>query len=123
MPSTATLTPTKVGPNGTGKIADLVAGLAAATSGGDAFSVKGNEVLIVSNGDGSPHTVTVKAVANNFGHVETANDIVQAVAAGKITVIGPLEPAKYADANGLAQITWSALTSMKVGIRTFATTS
>jgi hypothetical protein len=123
-PTTATLTPVKVGPNGTGKIADLVAAAAQqALVDGDAFACQGKEVLIVNNTDSGAHTVTIKAVADNFGLVSTSNDIVQAVAAGKVAVIGPFDPAKYADASGLCQIRYSAITGVLLDLLTFSVTS
>lgn len=121
--TTASLTPVSVGPNGTGKIADLVAATTqAAQAGGDAFTVQGKEVLVVLNGSGAPITVTVASVADNFGSVLSSHDITQAISAGKICVIGPLERSKFADANGLAQVTYSGVTSLTIKLLAFPVT-
>lgn len=121
--STASLTPVVVGPNATGKIADLAAAVTqAAQAGGDAFNIQGKEVLIVLNGGGSPITVTLVSVADNFGSVVASHDITQSVAAGKTCIIGPLEKAKFGDANGLCQITYSGVTTVTVKLLSFAVT-
>lgn len=118
------ITPVKIGPNGTGSIADLIAALTtAAQSGGDAFKVQGKEVIVINNGSAASITVTLKSVASNFGIVASANDITQSVAAGKVAIIGPLAASLYADANGLCQVTWSAVTTVTWALYTFATTA
>lgn len=121
--STASISPTKIGPDGNGKITDLLAGGQAALVGGDAFKCQGKEILVVNNGDTGPHTVTVKAVADNFGNVLAGNDLTLVVAAGKVGVIGPFSAAKYADANGLVQLTYDAVTSVKIALYTASVTA
>lgn len=126
-PTTQTLTPIAVGPNA--GIADLIALLSSATSTGDAFVGTGREVVIVQNGDGSPHTVTVSTVvgaggtgaADNWGVVNAAHDISQAIAAGKIGMLVPSTLTRFKDSNGLIQLTYDAVTSVKVGVFRFAT--
>ena len=124
MPNTATLTPVVIGPNGTGKLTDLAAATTqAALVGGDAYKVQGVEWLVIVNGSGSSVTVTIAAVADNFGLVSSSNNITLAVPAGKTGIIGPLAATKYADSNGLAQITYSAVTTVTVGLYTDARTA
>jgi len=114
MPSTATLTPTRWNPDAA-QSADLVAAIAtAASAGGDSFALQGREILIVKNGDSGSHSVTVTSQRNNFGTQNAGDDLVRSVAAGKVAVIGPLSATKFRDANGLAQVTYDAVTSVTV---------
>jgi len=121
-PTMATLTPTKWGPD-VAPSADLSASVTtAATAGGDAWLLQGREFLIVKNGDGSPHTVTIVSQKNSFGTQNAADDLVRSVAAGKIAVIGPLSAIRFRDANGLAQVTYDAVTSVTVLLAAVAVT-
>ncbi len=125
-PTSATLTIQKVGPNSA--LADLVGALAAATSGGDAWVMQGREVLVVNNASASPVTVTISTtvgaggagVPDGWNIVNAAHDLVQSVAAGKIALIMASTVARFKDSNNLAQITYSAVTSVTVGVFTFA---
>jgi len=118
----ATLTATKLGPD-TG-LADLAASSAvAAAVGGDAFLLQGREILVVNNAAVSPITVTVVAGPDNFGITNAAHDLTRTVGAGKTAVIGPLSPGRFRDVNGLAQITYSAVVTVTVGLFAVATTS
>lgn len=112
MPASATLTAVKWGPD-VAPSADLSAAIAtAATVSGDAFTLQGNELLFVKNGDSGSHTVTIVSVAAPGRTVNVGDDIVRSVAAGKIAVLGPFSAAKFRDSNGLVQITYDAVTSV-----------
>src|SRR5580765_3677801 len=97
----ALLTGVAAGPD-TG-ILDLVAGLVAASGGGDSFFMTGKDLLVVNNGGGSPITVTISTVvagvADNFGVTNAAHDKTFSIAAGKIGVLGPFSPFRFKDAN------------------------
>lgn len=121
--SAASITAQIVGPNALGKIVNLAAVLQAAQAGGDAFSCKGKEVIMVRNASGGTITVTVKSVADNFGNVYSTDDITLAIPAGDVGIIGPLQASKYADPGGLAQLTYSAVTTLTIGVFTFSVTS
>ena len=85
-----------------------------AASGGDQFLNDGKTVLIVKNGDSSAKTVTVAGQTNcNQG---TKHNSVVSVAAGAEEIIGPFNPAFFNDANGYAQVTYSAVTSVTVAV-------
>lgn len=118
----ALLTAQNVAANGT--VADLDAACAAAAGGGDTVAHSGKESIFVFNGGGSQITVTVASQPDNFGQTLTAHDITRTVAAGKWAIIGPLEASKYRNAStGLLSITYSGVTSVKVGVFSFAVTS
>jgi hypothetical protein len=97
-------------------ILDVIAGLAAAAGGGDSFFMTGKDVLLVNNGSGGTITVTLVAVADNFGVTNAAHNLTFAILAGKLCAIGPLTLARFKDANGLCQITYSGVTSLTVGV-------
>ncbi len=122
MPSTATLTAVKWGPD-VAPSADLSAAIAtAAAVGGDSFKLQGNELLFVKNGDSGSHTVTIVSVAARGRSVNTADDIVRTVGAGKIAVLGPFSAERFKDSNGLVQITYDAVTSVVVAVASVAVT-
>ncbi len=87
---------------------------AACAGGGDAFANSGLEVLHITNADGSPHTATIVTQVTSDGLAVTALAVV--CAAGKTTAIGPFKPGIFSDANGLVQITYSAVTSMSAKV-------
>lgn len=93
----------------------IVATLAAASGGGDTFTPVQNQFLMVTNGGGSPITVTVATPGQVRGL-----DIVQisvSVTNGttKFILISPpdfvMDPT-----TGLGNITYSAVTSVTVGV-------
>ena|ERR1700720_2752960 len=110
----AALTKIKQGPDaGT---ADVIAALAAASAGGDSFNVQGNEFLVINNAGGSTCVVTLTSVADNFGVVTTGNDITLSVLAGKLGIFGPFGVGRFRDVNGNAQITYSQVVTVTVGV-------
>lgn len=84
---------------------------AAAAGGGDTVNIDGTIVLIVRNGDASSKTVTVVRPGTEFG--AAVADVPVTVPAGETWVIGPL-PQSFEDTDGLADITYSAVTSVTI---------
>lgn len=95
---------------------DTLALLTAAAGGGDSFSMTGKDVLLINNGSGGTITVTLVAVADNFGITNAAHNLTFAILAGKLCSIGPTTLLRFRDANGLCQITYSAVTSLTIGV-------
>ena len=93
-----------------------------AASDGDEFLNTGSEVLIAVNSHGSDNdiNITIAAQTTSFddpvlGTLTKANQVV-AVNEGVTKVIGPFPVAAFNDANGKVQITYSGVTSLKVGV-------
>lgn len=91
---------------------DLAGALTAATSGGDTAEVGSSLFLVVSNGDASPHTVTV-ATPGTVSGLAIA-DGSYAIAAGDFAII-PLANV-FRGTTGRATITYDAVTSVTVGV-------
>jgi len=92
--------------------------LVAATGGGDAAPCNPDNYLKVNNGGGSPITVTlaIPAGATGWPGIAYANSVIT-VTNGTARLIGPLLPAIYQDPiTGLCTITYSAVTSVTVGV-------
>lgn len=123
MPATATLTATSW-PVDVAQTADLSAAIAtAATVSGDAFAHQGAAILLVKNGDSGSHTITIPSVAAKGRSLNTADDIVRTLAAGKITAIGPFSAERFRDSNGLVQVTYDAVTAVVVKVVAVAVVS
>ena len=90
-----------------------VTGVAAA-GGGDAFANTGHEMLVITNGDASSHSVTAHFQKSPDGL--TVTDRAVAVAAGKTMIIGPFPTDLYNDTNNLVQLSYTAVTSVKVAV-------
>jgi hypothetical protein len=88
--------------------------LAAASAGGDTFNPDSRTFLDVNNGGASPVTVTIQAFGSGPGGNPVSN---RAVVVPNATerLIGPFDPAGFADATNTAYITYSAVTSVTVG--------
>ena len=114
----AQLTKIALGPDA--GFTDLIAQLAAVAGGGDSFNIQGNEILVISNGNGSTCTVTLVAVADNFGIVNAAHNITLAIPTTKVGIFGPFQAARYRDVNGNAQITYSVSATVTIGVFTAA---
>lgn len=96
---------------------------AAAGAGGDSFPNTGAESFVVNNGGGAPITVTFHAGPNpcSFGlSGGTAHDLAVAVAAGERRVIGPFPVMRFNDASNNVQVTYSAVTTVTVAVRSAA---
>lgn len=84
----------------------------AASAGGDRVEVGPTNYLRVINGGGASITVTVDAVqacSQGFDH-----DVSVAVPAGSTREIGPLNSRFASNVDGLAAVTYSAVTSVTV---------
>lgn len=97
----------------------LAPSLASAAGGGDSFPAAGDgrELLEVVNGDGSAIDVTIpsQSACGDFGVSNAAHDLVVEVPGGERRLIR-VPPTGYRDANGRVQITYSAVTSVSVGV-------
>jgi hypothetical protein len=105
----ATLTPTAITPTGV-----VEAALVAAAGGGDQFSNDGRTYFKVTNGGGAPITVTV--VSQRACDQGTIHSIANSVTNATTEVMGPFDPARFNDASGFVQVTYSAVTTVTVGV-------
>ena len=86
----------------------------AAGSGGDTFSNNGRTYLHIKNASGSAITATIDSKAlSNYG---TDVDIVVSVAAGGEKIIGFLDPIRFSSSLGIANITYSSVTSVTISL-------
>lgn len=86
---------------------------ATAGGGGDEFANDGRTYLEVTNGGGSPITVTLDIKPTVDGGAVTDRTV--AVAAGARKRIGPFPPKLYNDSTtGRAKVTYSGVTSVTV---------
>lgn len=88
--------------------------LVAAAGGGDSF-LPGRDVFIrVNNGGGGAITVTVETKNTSYGHAVA--DVSVSVTNAQSRLIGPFPAEVFADpSDGLADITYSGVTSVTVG--------
>lgn len=100
--TTTVVTPAGVAPN-----------LVAAAAGGDRCEVGDTVFLHAKNASGAAITVTIDSVTpSNYG---VDNDLAVSVPAGAERFIGPLKASRFAsNADGLAAITYSGVTSLTV---------
>jgi hypothetical protein len=82
-----------------------------AAGGGDTAPCGSQNTLLVKNGDSASHDV-ILATPGTVDGLAIADRTIP-VAAGAIEAI-PLDHALYADADGIAHLTYSATTSMSV---------
>lgn len=92
----------------------------AAAGGGDSFDNPSDErnELVVINGGGVSINVTIVTQPTSipvpgYGAVPLASEVI-AVAAGATKRIGPFPAAKFNDANGRVNVTYSGVTSVTV---------
>lgn len=89
----------------------------AAAGGGDQFANTGSERFYIKNGDASSHDVTFDCPnACSFGVTNAAHDVTVSVPAGEEYLIGPFPKGRFNDVNGFVQVTYSAVTSVTVGV-------
>ncbi|MFI2612053.1 hypothetical protein [Kitasatospora sp. NPDC018619] len=87
---------------------------ASATSGGDKVPLTAaNTFLHVKNGSASSVTVTITTQNNNYKGLTVPDRTVTVAASGE-QMIGPLDPALFADINQQASIGYSASASVTV---------
>jgi hypothetical protein len=98
--------------------AGLVPANAAAAGGGDSWQNTGNEFLEVVNGGGGSINVTIaqQTPCNLLGAPSSQHDNVVAVGPGVTKRMGPFRPDEYNDTNGRAQISYSGVTTVTVGV-------
>jgi hypothetical protein len=87
--------------------------LAAANVDGNYFANTGKEWLEIANADASPMNIVIKALVDGVS-ISAFRTI--AVAAGARKKIGPFSPSPYNDADNRVQVTYSAVTSVTVGV-------
>lgn len=95
-------------------VLDLVGGLVAASGGGDSFPNTGQQFMVFDNAGGGSITVTEVLQATVDGQSATPKTLV--IPAGKIAVAGPWPTAQYNDNNSRMNFTYSAVTSLTVGV-------
>ena len=107
----ATVTPTSKSALGAG------IATAAASAGGDVVTnTDGGCVILFYNGDGTSKTVTVKSYTAAIPPAGMAKtDMAVVVAANAVGVIGPLDAAAWNNSSGQVELTYSAVTSCRVG--------
>lgn len=90
--------------------------LVAAAGGGDSFLPSKDTYIRVNNGGGSPITVTVTTVQNDPTTGLAIADVSVSVTNAQSRLIGPFPAEAFADpTDGLADITYSGVTSVTVG--------
>ncbi len=87
----------------------------AAAAGGDQFANTGQELLFIINAEAAPKTVTVAVTAEVDGDLSVANSAF-ICPASKTTVLGPFPAGIHNDENGLAQVTYSGVTTLTVKV-------
>lgn len=86
----------------------------AAGSGGDTFLNNGRTYLHIKNGSGASITVTIDSKAlSNYG---TDVDIVVSIAASSEKVIGLFDPVRFSSNLGIANVTYSAVTTVTTAV-------
>ena len=95
--------------------AGLEATFAAAAGGGDEFVNTGSEWVEIVNGDASDMTLTIET-PNSIDTDLAITDRTVVVTAGETRKVGPFPTATYNDANSKVQLTYSAVTSLTIGI-------
>lgn len=105
---------TKTTPTRSGvAITTLTAVDASASPNGMSFVSDGSELVIVKNGDASPHTMTVDIPVTVDGQAVTDKTVT--VAAGATVIAGPFGP-EYRQADGTVHLNFDSATSMTVGV-------
>jgi len=87
--------------------------LVAANIGGDSFPTVGNVFLLITNGGGSPRTVSVAYGTPVDGQTVPPKQVV--VPAGASRLAGPYPAALFRGANDQAAVTYDAVTSLTIG--------
>lgn len=89
---------------------------ASAAGGGDvAPNAEGGVQIMVQNGDGSSKTVTVKSFfAGTASEGTEKTDMTISVGAGETAILGPLSATPWNNALKQVEITYSAVTNVKV---------
>ena len=88
--------------------------MASAAAGGDEFVNTGVEWLEIVNGDASDMTLTIATQATADGL--TIADRTVVVTAAERRLVGPFPTGTYNDTNSKVQLTYSAVTSLTIGV-------
>lgn len=96
-------------------LAGITPTLVAAEAGGDEFVNSGRDFIHIKNGDASPITVTVNSQTDCNQGVDHDVEVVVPASTGE-KFIGPFPKDRFDDAANKVQITYSAVTSVTVGI-------
>lgn len=97
-------------------LAGLTPTYASAGVAGDSFANDGNVMLHIKNTNAAARTVTVVVGVGRPavpGYTPTNNAVVVPLTVGD-KMIGPFDPTVWNDANGLVQLTYSAVTDVTV---------
>lgn len=86
----------------------------AASGGGDKFRPDERTFLHVKNSDVAAHTVTVATPGTVLGLA--VSDVAVSVPAGGERMVGPFPGEHFVGADGLAAVTWSAVTGMTFAV-------
>lgn len=84
-----------------------------ASAGGDTFNPDTRTILHVKNGGGASINVTITALGTGPGGNPVANRVV-AIPAASERMIGPFDPAGFADINNNAAVAYSAVATVTV---------
>jgi hypothetical protein len=96
-------------------LAGITPTLVAAAAGGDEFVNSGRDFIHIKNGDASSMNVTINSQSPCSQGSD--HDVVVAVPASTgEKFIGPFPKDRFNDASGKVQITYSAVTSVTIGI-------
>jgi hypothetical protein len=103
-------------------IADMAGALEAAAALGDSVDNASGLLVVMGNGDASPHTLTVAAPTattdcGNFGSLPVA-DLTLVVAAGDIGFL--TIPPGYRDSDNLFSWTYDGVTDVTIGVFSLA---
>ena len=101
--------------------AGVIPTYAAAAGGGDRFTPGNTTFLHVKNGSGGALTVTVAATKVPIANMTTTNVVTSVTTAAAGWLIGPFPPEQFnaTDGSGLADITYSGVTSLTVAVLQF----
>lgn len=97
--------------------AGALAAPVAASGGGDTVRAGERTFISVANGGGASVTVTVNDTKTKtpVGAAAFNPDVQVVVAPGTTKFIGPLPAGRFANTSGLAEVTYSGVTSVTVG--------
>lgn len=73
-------------------------GFEAASSGGDTFTVTGNEIVLIENTSAGDSIVSMNSEADNLGRT---NDLDDTVPANSIVIVGPMKREGWEDSAGV----------------------
>lgn len=96
-------------------LAGITPALVAAEAGGDDFVNSGRDFIHIKNGDASPMDVTINSQVDCNQGVDHDISVTIPASTGE-KFIGPFPKDRFNDTAGKIQITYSAVTSVTIGI-------